>query len=98
LKHYEDGADEKAIESVFGKRAGTKPNDRITILKDRFEDSRTRIFYGGLPFVAGPQKVADMIEELVVDGEVDGVMFVFPDFIEGLKRFDQLVILSRRCP
>jgi pyrimidine oxygenase len=92
LKHYQDGADEKAIASVYGKRAGTKPDDRIGILKERFEGADTRIFYGGLPFVGGPQKAADMIEELVVDGEVDGVMFVFPDFIEGLERFGQLVM------
>ena len=92
LEHYQAGADEDAIQSIYSKRAGTKPGDQITLLRDRFEDSKTRIFYGGLPFVAGPQKVADMLEELVVDGDVDGVMFVFPDFIEGLKRFDQLVM------
>ncbi len=92
LKHYQDGADEAAIQSIYSKRAGTKPGDQITLLKDRFEDTSTRIFYGGLPFVAGPQKVADMLEELVVDGDVDGVMFVFPDFMEGLRRFDELVM------
>lgn len=92
LKHYQDGADEKAIESIYSKRAGTKPAERNEILRDRFENAGTRIFYGGLPFVAGPQRVADMIEELVVDGDLDGMMFVFPDFIEGLKRFDQLVM------
>lgn len=92
LEHYQAGADEEAIDSIYSKRAGSKPAERITILRDRFEDDRTRIFYGGLPFVAGPERVADMLEELVVDGDVDGVMFVFPDFIDGLERFDQLVM------
>jgi pyrimidine oxygenase len=92
LEHYQAGADEEAIASVYSKRAGTKPEDRITILRDRFEHDRTRIFYGGLPFVAGPQRVADMLEELVVDGDVDGVMFVFPDFVAGLQRFDALIM------
>ena len=92
LQHYQAGADEDAIASVYNKRAGTKPEGRIAILRDRFEQDRTRIFYGGLPFVAGPGRIAEMIEELVLDGDVDGVMFVFPDFIEGLKRFDALVM------
>jgi pyrimidine oxygenase len=92
LENYQAGADEEAINSIYSKRAGAMPEDRITILRDRFEHDRTRIFYGGLPFVAGPQRVADMLEELVVDGYVDGVMFVFPDFIEGLERFNRLVM------
>lgn len=92
LEHYQAGADEAAIASIYEKRAGTKAEDRITILRDRFEHDNTRIFYGGLPFVAGPERIATMIEELVVGGDVDGVMFVFPDFIEGLKRFDQGVM------
>jgi pyrimidine oxygenase len=92
LEHYQAGADEAAIDSIYSKRAGTKPADRITILRDRFEHDRTRIFYGGLPFVAGPDRVAEMLEELVLDGDVDGVMFVFPDFVEGLARFDQLIM------
>ena len=92
LEHYQAGADEQAIDSVYNKRAGTKPEDRIKILRDRFEHDRTRIFYGGLPFVAGPQRIADMLEELVVDGDVDGVMFVFPDFVQGLQRFDELIM------
>jgi pyrimidine oxygenase len=90
--HYEAGADEKAIESIFKKRMGDKPDDRTEILRDRFGQRQSRIFYAGFPFVAGPERVATMIEELVVDGDVDGVMFIFPDFVEGLKRFDQLVM------
>jgi len=96
--HYQDGADQEAIASIYEKRAGTKADDRITILKDRFETKDTRLFYGGLPFVAGPERAAAMIEELAVDGDVDGVMFVFPDFVEGLGRFNEQVmpILRRR--
>jgi pyrimidine oxygenase len=96
--HYQAGADEEAIDSIYSKRAGAKPDERITILRDRFAHDRTRIFYGGLPFVAGPERVAGMLEELIVDGNVDGIMFVFPDFIDGLQRFDQLVmpLLRRR--
>ena len=27
-------------------------------------------------------------------GGIDGIMFIFPDFIEGLKRFDEQVVAS----
>jgi pyrimidine oxygenase len=95
--HYQQGADHEAIASIYKKRAGTKPEERITILRDRFETNDTRFFYGGLPFIAGPERTASMIEELAVDGDVDGVMFVFPDLIQGLTRFgEQVMPLLRR--
>jgi hypothetical protein len=39
-----------------------------------------------------------MIEELAVDGDLDGFLFIFPDFVEGLKSFDEQVmpLLRRR--
>jgi hypothetical protein len=33
-----------------------------------------------------------MIEELAVDGDLDGFLFIFPDFVEGLKSFDEQVM------
>lgn len=92
MDHYQAGADEAAIASIYTKRAGSKAEDRITILRDRFEHDRTRIFYGGLPMVAGPERIAEMIEELVVGGDIDGVMFTFPDFKLGIKRFGEAVM------
>ena len=90
--HYEAGADEAAIESIYTKRKGNKPDDRTDILRDRFGQKRSRIFYAGFPFVAGPERVANLIEELAVDGDVDGIMFIFPDFVKGLEKFDELVM------
>jgi alkanesulfonate monooxygenase SsuD/methylene tetrahydromethanopterin reductase-like flavin-dependent oxidoreductase (luciferase family) len=45
-----------------------------------------------LPFVAGPERTAAMIEELVVGGDIDGVMFTFPDFKTGATRFGETVM------
>jgi len=33
-----------------------------------------------------------MIEELAVDGDLDGFLFIFPDFVEGLAKFDAQVM------
>jgi pyrimidine oxygenase len=92
LEHYQSGADEAAIASIYEKRSENMKEGHKDILRDRFEQAKTRIFYGGLPFVAGPEKTASMIEELVVGGDIDGVMFTFPDFREGVQRFGETVM------
>ena len=78
--------------AIYEKRAESKKTEHKEILKERFEGDKTRIFYGGLPFVAGPDRTADMIEELVVGGDIDGVMFTFPDFRAGAERFGETVM------
>ena len=41
---------------------------------------------------------ADVIEQLVVDGGVDSIQFLFPDYIKGLKTFhaEVMPLLRRR--
>ena len=36
--------------------------------------------------------MASMIEELAIDGDLDGFLFIFPDFVEGLAKFDAQVM------
>jgi pyrimidine oxygenase len=91
FKHYRDGADLEAIANVYNLRAREKTAGRLAILEER-KAGDARLFYGGLPVVGGPDYVADLIEDLTVDGEINGVMFTFPDFLEGLSRFDELVM------
>ena len=45
-----------------------------------------------------PATLAAMIEELVVDGGVDSIQMLFPDYIEGLKIFhaEVMPLLKRR--
>jgi pyrimidine oxygenase len=91
LEHYQAGADVEAIANVYQLRVRDRDDSQTVSYRERF-DSSTRLFYGGVPFVGGPERVAAMVEELAVDGQVDGVMFVFPDFIEGLTRFGEQVM------
>ena len=91
LEHYQAGADHEAIANVYRLRARDRVDAQLANFRERFEGT-TRLFYGGVPFVGGPERVAAMIEELAVDGQVDGVMFVFPDFVEGLQRFGEQVM------
>jgi pyrimidine oxygenase len=92
LKHYQDGADHEAIDNIYRLRVREKDARRAGQLRDRFESNLNRLFYAGIPFVGGPERVADMIEELAVDGDLDGFLFIFPDFVEGLAKFDAQVM------
>jgi pyrimidine oxygenase len=92
LTYYQSGADHEAIENIYRLRARNKVEARAANFKDRFDSNLNRLFYAGIPFVGGPERVANMIEELAVDGDVDGYLFIFPDFIDGLTRFDDQVM------
>lgn len=90
-RHYLDGADQDAIANVHKLRAREKTQASLAILDERKQED-ARLFYGGLPVIGGPETVAALIEELVTDGGLDGIMFIFPDFLNGLARFDDLVM------
>jgi len=92
LKHYQDGADHEAIDNIYRLRVREKVDMRAQQLRDRFESNLNRLFYASIPFVGGPERIADMIETLAVDGDLDGFLFIFPDFVEGLKKFDAQVM------
>lgn len=85
--HYLEGADREAMAQIFKTGAG-----------ERYDAKDTRLFYGGAPVVAGPERAADAIEQIAADGLIDGILFCFPDFIEGLTLFGESVmpILRRR--
>lgn len=46
----------------------------------------------GLPIIGGPAEVAEELAGLAIDGDVDGVLFCFPDYAEGLERFSSGVV------
>jgi alkanesulfonate monooxygenase SsuD/methylene tetrahydromethanopterin reductase-like flavin-dependent oxidoreductase (luciferase family) len=50
------------------------------------------VIYHAFPLIGGPERVADFIEDMAVNGDFDGMLYSFPDFIDGLERFDDLVM------
>jgi pyrimidine oxygenase len=93
LLDYWAGADLEAINNVQGLR---KMGDGVMTpaqLQAKFDSGDiSSLFYAGYPFVGGPQKVVDFMEDLAVNGQLDGLLFTFPDFVKGLKYFDKLVM------
>lgn len=92
LRHYEAGADKTAIENIYRLRNRDRLDNRVDSYRKRFESADNRLFYAGVPFVGGPERVADRLEELALAGDLDGFLFIFPDFIEGIKRFSEQVM------
>jgi pyrimidine oxygenase len=84
---YVRGADKEALDNVlsgimgFGRASG-----RL------FEELRRHVFYGHPPLPGSPRTVASTLARLARDGELDGVMFCFPDFIERLHNFHREVM------
>ena len=56
------------------------------------------VSFAGRMVPGTPAAVADVIEQLVVDGGVDSIQLLFPDYIKGLKTFHSEVmpLLRRR--
>jgi pyrimidine oxygenase len=93
LDHYTAGADVEAIENIYRLRsAGKQADSGAEKRRERYESKDMRLFYGGIPFVGGPERIASMLEERFTGGGVDGIMLIFPDFIDGLARFGEAVM------
>ena len=90
LGHIREGADLEAITNVWDHGYAGDPRARgQELLEKGFP--RTLIYHA-FPLIGGPEQVADFIEDMAVNGDFDGMLYSFPDFIDGLERFDDLVM------
>jgi pyrimidine oxygenase len=93
-QHYQDGADKDALAnlaSYYG-RQGRESS------KQRIKKMEMDVSFAGRMIPGSPSTLAAMIEELVVDGGVDSIQLLFPDYIKGLKTFhaEVMPLLQRR--
>ena len=85
-----DGADALAITNVYDRGyQGDRRARGLELLNEGFPQT---LVYRTCPLIGGPERVADFIEDMVVNGEFDGILLSFPDFIDGLERFHELVM------
>jgi len=92
-EHLMEGADDEAIFNM-----GTAFSQRTRENKKRgalLLDGKKKI-HSGRPFVGAPQQIADEIIKLAVEGDIDSILLVFPDYVDGLRRFgsDVMPLLS----
>ena len=90
VEHIREGADLEAIANVYdrGYQGDLRARGR-ELLDERFPQT---LVYRTFPLIGGPERVANFIEDMVVNGDFDGILCSFPDFIDGLERFDDLVM------
>jgi|GEM_PF-4146900 pyrimidine oxygenase len=50
------------------------------------------VFYHAYPLIGGPETIAGFIADMAVNGDFDGILFSFPDYIQGLTRFKEQVM------
>lgn len=94
LKYYHDGADTEALATI----AGYFTRQSRESAKHRVERIERDVSYAGRMIPGSPSTLADIIEDLVVEGGVDSIQLLFPDYINGLETFhaEVMPILRRR--
>ncbi len=93
-KYYQEGADTEALTTL----AGYYSKKQRESSKERIKKMELDISFAGRMIPGTPAQLADIIEELVVDGGVDSIQLLFPDYIKGLKTFhaEVMPLLQRR--
>jgi len=91
VQGFREGADLEAICNVYDTwYEGDKLKRGAEILND--SPSPRPVFYQTYPLIGGPQRIADFIEDMAVNGDFDGILFSFPRYIEGLTKFKEQVM------
>ncbi len=87
-QHYQDGADKEALAnlaSYFGNQTRDSAKERVKKLE-------RDVSFAGWMIPGSANTLADTIEELVVDAELDSIQLVFPDYVKGLQAFHSEVM------
>lgn len=93
-KYIQEGADTEALANLAGYYSkGTRESSKQRIVKMERDVS-----FAGRMIPGSAGTLAAVIEELVVDGGVDSIQLLFPDYMTGLKRFhaEVMPLLQRR--
>lgn len=88
VQHYRDGVDVEVwrnISKVYEADADGKMAQAL------IEQAKRDVFYAAQPIYGSAETVAAKLTELADEGELDAFLFTFPDYMDGLTRFDQQV-------
>jgi pyrimidine oxygenase len=89
---YERGADHEAIDFMTGQYKRDPAQDGSSALVRK----RRSAFYG-TPTAGSPATIARYIDSIAAVEGVAGVMLVFDDFIDGMRRFGEEVMPLLEC-
>jgi pyrimidine oxygenase len=88
VQSYRDGVDVGAWQNIT--QIYTKDADGI-MAQALVEQAKNDVFYAFLPVYGSPETVARKLAKTASDAELDAILMTFPDYLEGLRRFDHEV-------
>jgi pyrimidine oxygenase len=93
-KYFQEGADTEALANL----ASYYSKETRDSSKQRIQKMERDISFAGRMVPGTPATLANTIEELVVEGGIDSIQLLFPDYIKGLKTFhaEVMPLLQRR--
>lgn len=92
LQHFREGAAVESIANVYGRGDRGFAGDNAARGREFLEERFPRpLFYHAFPLIGGPETVANFVEDMARNGDFDGILFSFPDYIEGLNKFNRYV-------
>jgi pyrimidine oxygenase len=93
-KYIQDGADTEALVNL----AGYFSKQGRESAKHRIQKMERDVSFAGRMIPGSPATLANIIEELVIEGGIDSIQLLFPDYIKGLKTFhaEVMPLLQRR--
>lgn len=90
LARFREGADYEAITNVYDR---DWDGDKVARGRQLVEERWPRaLFYQARPLVGGPETIADFVEDMARNGDFDGILFSFPEYLDGLARFNRHVV------
>lgn len=88
VRHYKDGVDWAAIENM-AKRYGVAWDGKLSGMAAK--PAANEGFMND-PVVGSPDTILERIEEVLVGGDLDGLMLLFPDYHADLQAFGEAVM------
>jgi len=85
--NYTAGADTEAIENLIE----TYTKERRASASARIERTRDSVCFAGQVVVGGPETIAARLCDLAVEGELDSILLVFPNYLRDLRVFHEQV-------
>jgi pyrimidine oxygenase len=89
-EHLIEGADLEGITNMGNAFSG-QTRDKIKERGAQLLDDRPKI-HTGRAIVGGGKQIADEIIGLAYEGNIDSILLIFPDYLEGLRRFGSTVM------
>lgn len=88
VQSYRDGVDVEAWQNIT--QIYTKDADGV-MAQALVEQAKNDVFYAFLPVFGSAETVAAKLADIADRAQLDALLFTFPDYMDGLKRFDGAV-------